>query len=227
MKLGIIGAMDIEVAYIRERMDVTCTSNEAGMRFDEGTLEGLDVVVAKCGVGKVAAASCAQLLVSRFGATHLINTGIAGAIDPSLEIGDIVVADRCAYYDVDVHHYDYAVGQVPGMPAVFEIDADMYDDLLAASCYIDGVPLEGLTVTGDNFICTYEQRRQLWETFHPLCCDMEGAAIGQVAHMNSIPFAVLRTISDKADGTTSEELDEKTAKLAARIVCDFAGDLAR
>lgn len=226
MKLGIIGAMDIEIALIRERMDVTSMHAEAGMEFISGTLEGLDVVLVKCGVGKVSAAACAQLLVSRFGATHLINTGIAGAIDPSLEIGDIVVADRCAYYDVDVHHYDYAVGQLPGMPAVFEVDADMYEDLLAASWYTDGVPLEGLAVTGDNFICTYEQRRQLRETFRPLCCDMEGAAIGQVAHMNGVPFAVLRTISDKADGTTSEDIDRKAANLAAGIICEFARGLA-
>lgn len=222
MKLGIIGAMDIEITLIRERMDVTSTHTEAGMEFISGTLEGLDVVLAKCGVGKVCAAACAQLLASRFGVTHLINTGIAGAIDPSLEVGDIVVADRCAYYDVNVHHYDYAPGQVPGMPAVFEVDDDMYEDLLAAGCLADGTPLEGLAVTGDNFICTYEQRIQLWQGFRPLCCDMEGAAVGQIAHMNGLPFAVLRVISDKADGTTSDDADANAANMAATILCHFA-----
>ena len=227
MKLGIVGAMDIEVAHIRECMDVSCVSNEAGMRFDEGTLEGLDVVVAKCGVGKVAAAVCAQLLVSRFGATHLVNMGIAGAIDPALEIGDVIVADYCVYYDVNVHYYAYALGQVPGMPAVFHADGSLKAALTRASRDAGGTQFEGPVVTGDCFIDTVEERGRLRELFRPLCCDMEGAAVGQVAHMNGVPYAVLRTISDKADGTTSEELDEKTADSAARIVRASVRFLAR
>ena len=227
MKLGIVGAMEIEVSLIKERMDINETNCEAGIEFIWGTLEGLDVVVARCGVGKVSAAACAQILVSRFGVTHLVNTGIAGAIDPILEIGDIVIADHCVYYDVDVHHYAYKTGQVPGMPAVFVTDAALKRALAIASVGKgDGVQLNGPVVTGDCFICTAAEKRRLKETFRPLCCDMEGAAVGQVAHMNGIPFAVLRTISDKADGTTDEKFDEAAAHLAASIICDFARELA-
>ena len=228
MKLGIIGAMDIEVARICERMEITDTFSEAGIRFTQGTLEGLDVVVARCGVGKVSAAACAQLLVSRFAVTHLVNTGIAGAISPKLEIGDVVIADYCAYFDANVHHYAYEPGQIPGMPAVFMCDPNLIIELGASLVCVDfdGADYNGPIVTGDSFICTDEERERILERFHPLCCDMEGAAIGQVAHMNGIPFAVLRTISDKADGTTSEDIDERAANLAADIICEFVSGLA-
>ena len=226
MKLGIIGAMDFEIAFIRERMDVARVETEAGIEFALGKLEGLDIVLAQCGVGKVAAAVCAQLLVSRFGATHLLNTGIAGAIEPTLAIGDVVVAHSCVYYDVDVHHYAYAPGQVPGMPAAFAGDPALNQALMAAARKIEGAELLGTIVTGDNFICDTERKKELATDFGALCCDMEGTAIAQVAHMNGLPFAVVRIISDLADGKTNDDVDEEVAVIAARLVCEVAGALS-
>ena len=226
MKLGIIGAMEIEIALIRERMDVESTHTEAGMEFFSGKLDGRDVVLSKCGVGKVCAAACAQLMVSRFGVTHLVNTGIAGAISPELEIGNIVVADDCRYYDVNVHHYAYEVGQVPGMPAFFEVDTDMLESLFAATMLVDYYACVGTVITGDTFICDIAERRELMERYiDPMCCDMEGAAIGQVAYMNGIPYAVLRVISDKGDGKTSDEADIEAARIAATITANLPGML--
>lgn len=219
MKLGIIGAMDIEVALIRKNMHVTNTHTEAGMEFVVGTLAGVDVVLARCGVGKVASAACAQLMVSRFDVTHLLNTGIAGAIDPRLAIGDVVVAEHCVYYDVNVHHYLFAPGQVPGMPPVYLGDAGLNEALMQAAMDVDGAKLLGPMVTGDSFIIDVEQKKELANSFAALCCDMEGAAIAQVAHMNSRPFAVVRIISDLADGNTDDSVDEAVANIAADLVC--------
>lgn len=219
MKLGIIGAMEIEVAHIRENMHVTSTHTEAGMKFVTGTLEGVDVTLARCGVGKVASAACAQLMVSRHGATHLLNTGIAGALDPRLAIGDVVVAEHCVYYDVNVHHYLFAPGQVPGMPPVFVGDAGLNEALMQAALDVDGAEFFGPMVTGDSFIIDIGQKKELADSFGALCCDMEGAAIAQVAHMNGLPFAVVRIISDLADGNTDDSVDEAVANIAADLVC--------
>lgn len=219
MKLGIIGAMDIEVALIRERMDVAGEHGEAGMQFFVGRLGDTDVVLVRCGVGKVAAAACAQFLVTRFGVTHLLNTGIAGALDPRLAIGDVVVAEHCVYYDVNVHHYLYAPGQVPGMPPVFVGDAAFNTALMQAAQDVEGSEFLGPVVTGDTFIIDIEQRKGLASSFGALCCDMESAAIAQVAHMNGRPFAVVRIISDLADGATDDRIDEVVANIAADVVC--------
>ena len=219
MKLGIIGAMGIEVALIRERMDVSGEHREAGIPICEGRLGDKDVVLARCGVGKVAAAACAQLLVTRFGVTHLLNTGIAGAIDARLAIGDVVVAEHCVYYDVNVHHYLFEPGQVPGMPPVFVGDAALNVALMQAARDVDGAEFLGPAVTGDSFIIDIEQKKGLADSFGALCCDMEGTAIAQVAHMNGRPFAVVRIISDLADGNTDDSIDEAVANIAADVVC--------
>ena len=136
MRIGIIGAMDVEVELLRERLLDQEVASALGMDFVEGRLGEKDVVVVKCGVGKVNAAVCAQALVDRFGVTHLVNTGIAGSLDPEgLDVGDLVVATDCVQHDFSVEPLGYAPGLVPGRErAEFVADARMREVALAAAC---------------------------------------------------------------------------------------------
>ena len=130
-KLGIIGAMEVEVALLLEKLENRQESTAAGSTFYEGTLEGLDAVIVQCGVGKVNAAMCAQTLCGRFGVTHLVNTGIAGSLCAQLDIGDLVVSRDAMYHDFDCVHFGYPYGRVPGM----DVTAFPADDTLLAYAF--------------------------------------------------------------------------------------------
>ena len=125
-KLGIIGAMDIEVATLKEKMENMRVSTIAGSEYCEGKLNGLDAVVVQCGVGKVNAAMCAQVLCDCFDVTHLVNTGIAGSLCADLDIGDLLISCDAMYHDFDVQHFGYEMGEVPGMGVLtFPADEEM------------------------------------------------------------------------------------------------------
>ena len=133
-KLGIIGAMQVEVEILLGQMEEKTARTVAGSEFWQGRLEGLDVVVVQCGVGKVNAALCAQILCSCFGVTHLVNTGIAGSLCAELDIGDLVVSKDAMYLDFDCVHFGYEMGRVPGMDTVaFPADEAMIGYALAAA----------------------------------------------------------------------------------------------
>ena len=209
--IGIIGAMEQEVAKIKEKMqDVTITSR-ARMDFYEGTLEGKKVVVVRSGIGKVNAGMCTQILADLFDVTHIINTGIAGSLDAQIDIGDIVVSTDVLQHDMDVRVFGYPLGEIPQLGTLsFPADERMAS-LARSVCEKVNTEVKvfsGRIVSGDQFICDKEVKDKLVENFHPLCTEMEGAAIGQAAYLNEIPFVILRAISDKADN--SAEMDYPT-----------------
>ncbi len=225
--LGIIGAMDIEVAALKEAMEAVTVTQAAGMEFYEGKLETLPVVVVKCGVGKVNAAVCAQILCTRFGATHLVNTGIAGSLNGSLDIGDLLVSRDAMYHDFDCCHFGYAVGQVPGMEAAaFPADPGMIELARAAAEAVHPGHVQlGRVASGDQFVCSKEKKQAIIDQTGAFCTEMEGAAIAQTACRNGVPFVILRAISDKADD--SAEMDYPTFEaLAARRCAAVAQALA-
>ncbi len=227
MKLGIIGAMDIEVAALKERMLFVTVQTVAGMEFFVGTLQGLPAVVVKCGVGKVNAAMCTQILISSFGVTHLVNTGIAGSLDAKLDIGDLVVSRDVMHHDFDCCHFGYAPGQVPGMDTVtFPADANMREQACAAAEAVHpGHVRQGRVASGDQFVCSKEKKQAIIALTGALCTEMEGAAIAQTACRNGVPFVILRAISDKADD--SAEMDYPSFEaLAARRCAAVAEALA-
>ncbi len=232
MKLGIIGAMDIEVAALKEHMqNMTCTQH-AGMAFYEGTLENLDVVVVQCGIGKVNAAMCTQLLISCCGATHVVNTGIAGSLLPALDIGDLVISRDAIHHDFDLHFWGRPVGQVPGFDAAaFPADEMLCSLALSAAQAIHpGHCRMGRIASGDQFICSKEQKEKIIADTQAVCAEMEGASIAHTAFRNGIPFVIIRAISDKADN--SAEMDYPTfealaAKRCAQVTMDMAARLAR
>ena len=201
MRLGIIGAMDLEVETILSVMKNKVSAHHAGSTFYEGTLEGLPVVVVQCGVGKVNAALCAQILVDCYRVTHLMNTGIAGSLCAELDIGDLVVSQDAMYHDMDVRVFGYPQGQVPGMDVVaFPADDALIGYAFAAAERENiGHTKIGRIASGDQFVSIGAQKEQIAELTKALCTEMEGAAIAQTAYRNKVPFVIIRAISDKAD----------------------------
>lgn len=221
MKLGIIGAMDVEVATLKENMTEKAETTVAGSVYCEGLLEGLSVVVVQCGIGKVNAALCAQILCSQFAVTHIVNTGIAGSLNKELDIGDFVVSQDAIYHDFTCGalNPDYVVGQIPGFPVrKFPADENLVKLAYAAADSLQaGHAKIGTVASGDQFVGQKEQKEKIIADTGALCTEMEGAAIAHTAWRNDIPYVVIRAISDKADD--SAEMDYPTFEAMAAERC--------
>jgi len=227
-KLGIIGAMTIEIETLKTHMQDMRLSCRTGMEFCEGTLEGLPVVIVQCGVGKVNAAMCAQILCSCYGVTHLVNTGIAGSLSAELDIGDLVISRDAMYHDFDCVHFGYEMGKVPGMDTVsFPADETLIRYAWAAAEALNpGHSKIGRVASGDQFVAEKALKEQIISRTQGLCTEMEGAAIAQTAYRNAIPFVILRAISDKADD--SAEMDYPTfERIAAHRCAEVTRKLAQ
>lgn len=227
-KLGIIGAMQEEVETLLALMEDKKELRKAGSTFYEGILEGLPVVIVQCGVGKVNAAMCAQVLCDLFDVTHLVNTGIAGSLCAELDIGDLVVSRDAMHHDVDAVHFGYPYGKVPGMDVIsFPADDAMVNfAFTAAEAVNPGHTKIGRVASGDQFVAVKEVKERIIANTQGLCTEMEGAAIAQTAYRNGIPFVILRAISDKADD--SAEMDYPTfERIAAHRCAEVTRNLAR
>lgn len=222
MRIGIIGAMDVEVELLRERLIDQEVTSFLGADFYSGRMGERGVVVVKCGIGKVNAALCAQALVDRFRITHLINTGVAGSLDPGrLDIGDLVVSTDCVQHDFSVEPLGYEPGLVPGRDGVgFVADARLREAALEAAAAVapEVRALPGRVASGDQFVASEAERRRIVGTFDAMCCEMEGAAIAQAAEANGVPFVVVRAISDKP-GTEGQATDYATFERASAHRC--------
>lgn len=228
IKLGIIGAMTVEVEALVEKLDHKQQSIHAQSIYYEGKLDGLDVVVVQCGVGKVNAAMCAQILCSCYGVTHLVNTGIAGSLCAQLDIGDLVISQDAMYHDFDCMHFGYEMGKVPGMDVVaFPADKTMADYAFAAAETVNpGHTKRGRIASGDLFVAEQTVKDRIIHRTGALCTEMEGAAIAQTAYRNGVPFVILRAISDKADN--SAEMDYPTfERIAAHRCAQLTQSLAK
>ena len=228
MKLGIIGAMEQEVETLLGLMENKTESVHAGSTFHEGILEDLPVVVVQCGIGKVNAALCAQILCDCCGVTHLVNTGIAGSLCNDLDIGDLVVSLDAMYHDFDCMNFGYTMGQVPGMDVLaFPADEAMIGYAFAAAEKVNpGHNKTGRITSGDQFVCDRAKKDAIIASTQALCTEMEGAAIAQTAYRNGVPFVILRAISDKADN--SAEMDYPSfEKMAAHRCAEVTRLLAR
>ena len=204
--LGIIGAMDEEVAKIKERLENVEVQTFGGMDFYKGNFEGKSVVVVRSGIGKVNAAVCAQILADRYQVSGIVNTGIAGSLMAKIDIGDIVLSTDALQHDMDATNFGYPAGQIPRMD-VLSLPAVPKMLALAKECCGRVNPeihtYEGRVVSGDQFISDQKKKDWLIETFHGYCTEMEGAAIAQAAYLNGIPFLIIRAISDKADNSAN------------------------
>ena len=202
-KIGIIGAMEVEVSYLKGRLENTTSQVIAGMKFAEGTFNGVPAVVVFCSVGKVNAGICVQILVDRFNVTHVINTGVAGSLDSAINIGDLVVSTDAVHHDMDVCNLGYEPGQVPGFKEIyFPADEQLRSIVKQAAAQVatDIAVFDGRVASGDQFVRT-------------------NAA--HACFLNDVPFVIVRAISDKADGSDAElypVFEEKAAHHCAAIV---------
>ncbi len=210
-KIGIIGAMDEEVHILKGQMVGVQVRTIASMEFYEGSLQGHEVVVVRCGIGKVNAAVCTQILVDIFHVDAVINTGVAGSLRNEIDIADIVLSTDTQQHDIDATGFGYPAGVIPRMEAsIFQADERLIT--LAKEVCSEVIPDVGVhigrIVSGDQFISDSEKKTWLVDNFNGYCTEMEGAAIAQAAYLNQIPFLIIRAISDKADHSAEMSYQE-------------------
>ena len=212
MIIGIIGAMDEEISVLKEQLELKKIVNKAGMEFFTGKLIDKDVVIVRSGIGKVNAAICTQILIDDFQVDVVINTGIAGAVNKDVNPGDVVISTDLVHHDFDAKAFGYEVGQVPRME-VFSFKADSNLVKIAhasAESISEFKAYGGRIVSGDQFIADPEKITIPRDRFDSYAVEMEGAAIAHACYPNNIPFVVIRSISDRADG--SAHIDYETFK---------------
>ncbi len=230
--LGIIGAMEVEVARLKEAMEQLKVHQKAGMEFYKGKLAGCEAVVVRSGVGKVNAAVCAQILIDDFSADRIVNTGIAGSLQDKIDIGDLVISSDTLEHDMDATGFGYAPGVIPQMDcSTFAADEGLI--ALARECCGRVNPdihaFVGRIVSGDAFISDKEKKAWLSETFHGMCTEMEGAAIAHTAYLNQVPFLIIRAISDKADDSAQmdyPEFEKQAVEHSVNLMLALAQELA-
>lgn len=219
-KIGIIGAMELEVETLKAHLTDLTITTKANMEFNEGKLGDVSVVVVRSGIGKVNAALCVQILVDHFSVTHIINTGVAGSLKAELNIGDIVISTDAVYHDVDVQIFGYQLGEVPQLGTREFLADPTLIEKAKSSCQLvnpDVSVVTGRVVSGDQFISSKEVKERIIKNFDGYCTEMEGAAIAQASYLNHIPFVIIRAISDKADD--SAEMDYPTFERQAAEHC--------
>lgn len=232
-KIGIIGAMEVEVETLKKDMEVGRVVKKAGMEFHEGVLNGMPVVVVRSGICKVNAAVCTQILIDDFGVDGIINTGVGGSLNAEINIGDIVISTDVVHHDVNAVEFGYALGQIPQMK-VFSFPADeAFAEKAKAACNRvnpDITVWRGRICSGDQFVSSQEQKDQIIKAFHGWCTEMEGAGIAQTAYLNGVPFIIVRAISDKADNSAYVDyatFEKKAAEHSVRLVEALMSDLAQ
>lgn len=217
MKIGIIGAMDIEVSELIEFMKNIKKDTVSSITYYEGTLQGKDVVVAKCGVGKVHAAVCAQTMILKYEPDVIINTGVAGSLNSKLDIADLVISDNVVQHDMDTSGLGDPIGLISGVNLIsIPCSRALVEKIEKSAKTIENTNvIVGTIASGDQFICNQDKRDYIVKHFDALCAEMEGAAIGHVCYLNKVDFCIVRAISDKADGSAHMDFPTFT-KIAAK-----------
>ncbi len=216
--IGIIGAMDIEIEHINNAMTDKEEYTVSGALYTVGKLGGKDIVTAVCGIGKVFAAMCAQTMIIKFGAEKIINTGVAGGLTDETDILDTVVATAMVQHDMDTTYFGDPKGMISGINVVeMPCDCDLAEKICRNT---EGKCLRGVIASGDAFIADDNKKKYIADTFGAIACEMEGAAIAQVCYVNKVPFSVLRTISDGANGAemSYEKFRVVAAEKAAKVI---------
>lgn len=207
--IGIIGALEKEVNQLISYIENKVTETVCGIQFHQGTIYGKQVVISKCGIGKVFASMATTIMIEKYKATEIINTGVGGSLDKQLKIGDICVAKDVCQHDMDTSAVGDEIGLVSGINKIyFETDSKMND------IFIDVMLSEGITyyvkrvATGDVFVASDSKKQYIVNNFNASVCEMEGGAIAQVCTLSNVPFSILRTVSDNADSNANINYNE-------------------
>ena len=212
MKYGIICAMEEEIKELRANLTESTEKNLGGIDFYAGKINGHEVVLVRSGIGKVQAGITTALLIVEFGVNRIINSGSAGGIGTGLHVGDVVFSTGAGYHDADATVFGYKPGQLPQQPQIYPADQELLTALEQAAKNANLTVKKGLIVTG--------------EEIYPatLCCEMEGAAIAQVAHQFKIPFVIVRAMSDVGDEDAGQTFDEfiiDAGKRSAKMILEL------
>ncbi len=226
--LAVIGAMEEEVAPLRGAAIDAVEEGQGPYRWHRATLDGVPLLLAACGIGKVNAAALTQALLGG-GAAAVIFTGVAGGVDPGLRVGDLVVARDAVQHDVDVTALGYDEGQVPGEPAVWAADPELRDLVAGVAAEVAGAEgvraIVGRVASGDTFVADPRRVADLRRRFAASCAEMEGAAVAQVCARWAVPWSIVRSVSDTADHDASVDFRAFTEVAARRAVAVVRGTL--
>jgi adenosylhomocysteine nucleosidase len=212
--IGIIGAMPEELELLLTSLHNAETLTRGPFTLHSGELAGQQVLIARCGIGKVNAAALTQLMIIE-GATPIIFTGVAGALSPELKVGDIVISTDCLQHDMDVTGLGYPLGQIPGEALAWTADPQLISIAEISASGLAVAVRCGRILSGDQFIANSETVTELYQQFSGLCTEMEGAAVAQVCSKWQVPFVIIRSISDSANHAATTDF-RSFVQLAAR-----------
>ncbi|NHA36080.1 5'-methylthioadenosine/S-adenosylhomocysteine nucleosidase [Staphylococcus schleiferi] len=227
--IGIIGAMEEEIEILKSKMVGLEEIKIAHTVFYKGFLNDKEIILTQSGIGKVNVAISTALLINEFKPSYIINTGSAGALQPGLSLGDVVISSEVAYHDADARAFGYEIGQIPGMPATYKADQELFEKVDKVLKSLSQNGKEGLIVSGDSFIGTNAQRQTILASFpHALAAEMEAAAIAQTCFQFNTPFIITRAISDLADeeaGMTFEAFLKVASQSSSKMVSELVKEL--
>lgn len=209
MKYGIICAMEEEIKALRAQLTNANEENIANMIFYSGQINDHEVVLVRAGIGKVQAGVTTAFLIENFKVDAVINSGSAGGIGTGLAVGDLVLSTGAAYHDASATVFGYKPGQLPQQPQIFEADQELLQAVSEAASQAGLQVKPGLIVTGDQFVSSQAQIAAIKKIYpQALCCEMEGAAVAQVAYQFDKPFLIVRAMSDVGDEDAGQSFDE-------------------
>lgn len=215
MAIGIIGAMESEVKLYLENLENKEIISCASFDYYSGILNGKKVVIVKSGIGKVNSAACAQVMINTQGVSRIIFTGVAGSLNPDLDVEGIVISTESIQHDVDATAFGYKKGEIPRMSqSSFKACPDLIEKAYLASVGLNLDVIKGVVLTGDQFIANRELTKELRLEFNGDCTDMESAAVAQVCYLNNVPHVIIRSMSDRADGSASVSFEDFEVKAA-------------
>jgi adenosylhomocysteine nucleosidase len=215
MKIGIIGAMAVEVESLKSKINNAKKEIVSGIEFVSGELCGKDVVVAQCGIGKVFAAICTEAMIVKYGVDSIINTGVAGTLSENIGILDMAISRGVVQHDMDTSPLGDPVGLVSGINVIEFGASERLYSVISAEADKMGIKNEiGVIASGDQFINNKEKKSFIRDNFGAIACEMEGAAIGHVCFVNGVDFAIIRSISDNASGDADMEYPEMVKRAA-------------
>ncbi|WP_210609527.1 5'-methylthioadenosine/S-adenosylhomocysteine nucleosidase [Priestia flexa] len=230
MKVAIIGAMEEEVTILRDKVENREETVIAGCEYSTGTINGVEVVLLKSGIGKVNAALSTAILLEKFQPDYVINTGSAGGFHPDLNVGDAIISSEVRHHDVDVTAFGYEYGQVPNLPAAYQADEKLVAIAEQSAQEVTDMKVaKGLIATGDSFMNDPVRVEFVREKFPELmAAEMEAAAVAQVCHQFKVPFVIIRALSDIAGKESDVSFDqflEKAAVNSTNLVLNFLSKL--
>ena len=229
--IGIVVAMEEEKEAIQNLMEDINVKQINDLRFMIGKIQNRDVILVKCGVGKVNAARATQVLIDKFDISCVMNIGVAGAVQVFLDIGDVVIAKHVVQHDFDITAFGHSKGYITGVGERVYSDENLINIIKKSIKNIDEKTYKvkiGTIASGDIFCTSVQMKDKIYAKFDAQCVEMEGAAIAQVSFLNNIPFIVVRSISDTPNGNNADTYDqfvEFASKRCAKILKEFIKEL--